>query len=636
MTLSPPHLRRMLAQFGLLVLLLSSLAGVTPARAQSENTYFISAVDSSRFPVVTFHLRALDSTNHDVAGLSASNLPIFEDGKPVPASNVKITEHNDGPLNVAFVVDEGAQSNYAKLVPALRQSIGQLVSGGTFVDNRDRVEVAVRENPGSGDRTSLLMKPTSHGQDLLDFLSGYAFSPSAAPTKGLQGVVDITSQMKQLVPQPGTQNAVIIFIARAIEDPAGNVATSAAQNDGAEAASDYITIYAVQASVGLADQEPLKVLANSGNGQFVKLSPTVSGALDGVYQSLAAERVYFTVSYTSPYSDTGPRLITVGAPGKPTAGLTGQYQVNVTPPLVTLSVQPAELRREPIPGAAGPNPYGPASIRALVHIGWTDGITRALKSVELDVDGVKKDEKTAAQLPLGTTNVDLVADLSDMTTPGTSDLNVNVTVVDMLGNQASAQQRVTVEVVPVSTPVATPEAGSGFTLENPVVVVAMVLVVVALVLALVIILLLVRRRAPDDASHQASMGENAIGTLFVLTGPSQMLHRPIYLTRPRTVLGREPGSTDITFYAGEPSTVSRVHAVLEYNETKGFSITDKGSANGTSLNGQRLSANAPEPVRDGDEVILGDLAKKGIKLRFASGKGERWVGGVDDRTRIGL
>jgi pSer/pThr/pTyr-binding forkhead associated (FHA) protein len=44
-----------------------------------------------------------------------------------------------------------------------------------------------------------------------------------------------------------------------------------------------------------------------------------------------------------------------------------------------------------------------------------------------------------------------------------------------------------------------------------------------------------------------------------------------------------------------------------------FHIVDLGSTNGTSVNGQRIAANAPERIKDGDEITLGRTT-----LRFFS------------------
>jgi pSer/pThr/pTyr-binding forkhead associated (FHA) protein len=130
--------------------------------------------------------------------------------------------------------------------------------------------------------------------------------------------------------------------------------------------------------------------------------------------------------------------------------------------------------------------------------------------------------------------------------------------------------------------------------------------------------------------------DDPLATIFVLQGPPGLINQPIQVTRTRMVLGRDPKSSDVTFYPGEPSSVSRVHAVLEYDQTRGFSITDKASANGTRVNGRRLTVETPQSMRDGDEVVLGDLAKRGVKLRFALGKGARWSGGNEDKTQIGI
>lgn len=50
--------------------------------------------------------------------------------------------------------------------------------------------------------------------------------------------------------------------------------------------------------------------------------------------------------------------------------------------------------------------------------------------------------------------------------------------------------------------------------------------------------------------------------------------------------------------------VSGSHAVITASEGS-FSVTDAGSTNGTSVNGERLSPNEPHALNDGDEVMFG-------------------------------
>jgi hypothetical protein len=53
--------------------------------------------------------------------------------------------------------------------------------------------------------------------------------------------------------------------------------------------------------------------------------------------------------------------------------------------------------------------------------------------------------------------------------------------------------------------------------------------------------------------------------------------------------------------------VSRRHASIVRKDTASLVIVDKGSPNGTYLNGTRLIPNQPRILRDGDELRLGRL-----------------------------
>ncbi len=77
-------------------------------------------------------------------------------------------------------------------------------------------------------------------------------------------------------------------------------------------------------------------------------------------------------------------------------------------------------------------------------------------------------------------------------------------------------------------------------------------------------------------------------------------------------LGRVSGSQpilpdiDLTPFQAYESGVSRLHAILLL-ENERVSITDLGSANGTRINGDRITAHAPYPIQDGDIISLGNF-----------------------------
>ncbi|MBN2387583.1 MAG: protein kinase [Anaerolineales bacterium] len=83
------------------------------------------------------------------------------------------------------------------------------------------------------------------------------------------------------------------------------------------------------------------------------------------------------------------------------------------------------------------------------------------------------------------------------------------------------------------------------------------------------------------------------------------------------VLGRRgqvnPEPVDLDLSSLDSSkVVSRRHARID-SCGGGYTLTDLGSRNGTSLNGLRLDPNAPLPLQDGDEIVLG---KEGVSLTF--------------------
>src|SRR3989304_10460685 len=138
--------------------------------------------------------------------------------------------------------------------------------------------------------------------------------------------------MGKLVPVPGSQTAVILFVTRYIEDPARSVAVVAAQNQASQAKSDFISIYPLSTDLGQFNQEPLQILAEISNGSYSSLQRPTAGALaENVYREINTQRICYTVSYQSILADPGPRVITVNTPEVPTGGGVGHYEVSPQP-----------------------------------------------------------------------------------------------------------------------------------------------------------------------------------------------------------------------------------------------------------------------------------------------------------------
>jgi pSer/pThr/pTyr-binding forkhead associated (FHA) protein len=63
---------------------------------------------------------------------------------------------------------------------------------------------------------------------------------------------------------------------------------------------------------------------------------------------------------------------------------------------------------------------------------------------------------------------------------------------------------------------------------------------------------------------------------------------------------------DLAPYHGYDYGVSRLHASIKINPPYAY-LTDFGSANGTQLNGQKITPNKPYPITHGDIILLGDM-----------------------------
>lgn len=107
------------------------------------------------------------------------------------------------------------------------------------------------------------------------------------------------------------------------------------------------------------------------------------------------------------------------------------------------------------------------------------------------------------------------------------------------------------------------------------------------------------------------------GTARFEQGTSLVLHirdaaSPItVIPADQVSMGRADGGSttpdiDLTPFGALEKGVSRMHAVIFRSEDT-VMLVDKGSANGTHLNGHRLVPHQPRVLRNGDEIRLGKM-----------------------------
>ncbi len=86
--------------------------------------------------------------------------------------------------------------------------------------------------------------------------------------------------------------------------------------------------------------------------------------------------------------------------------------------------------------------------------------------------------------------------------------------------------------------------------------------------------------------------------LVIQTGPDT--GKVFMIDRPLLVIGRQAGCEILL---GDPQ-ISRRHLQIESRNGQDY-VTDLGSANGSSLNGQQLIPNQPQPIKPGDLIRFG-------------------------------
>ena len=128
--------------------------------------------------------------------------------------------------------------------------------------------------------------------------------------------------------------------------------------------------------------------------------------------------------------------------------------------------------------------------------------------------------------------------------------------------------------------------------------------------------------APDAALAQVSMPSPSGKTR---TFPERSILRLVALATQKSVLvvpdhgillgrrhGTEKPDVDLSLWGGVQYGVSRRHAKIVVDEQRLLQLIDLGSANGTFLNGEKLTPFRPKQLNDGDELSLGALIMRGF------------------------
>jgi hypothetical protein len=631
----------------LIILLAFLLAALAPAAGAQEAgpSFYVGSVDSEGFPEVRLRFWALGDGLTSVPGLTDSAVTIYEGDTPV--GEVDLVEHSDGAVQLAYLLDLGQYLNFRAFgFPVVRRAMSHPLDEGQFKEGIDRFQVLARSSDGTFDRTIELLEPSSDIVEILSFVNGLAPTPGDGPTEILRGVEEFLQERAE-APSSEWLPTALLVVTHVVEKPGSQEAGDEAERIGQAARAANVPIYVFQTSQGNENAFPLQVLAHESGGAYLRLDRLADQRADlaRIYEEIAAGRTYYEATYRSPSAASGPRSVSLAPAGSPLgeSGSPGVYDVELQAPAVSLT-SPAtgdSVTFNVGTGAEGAQTFSPEFLTVAATIdAWPDGHPRQIARAEV-VAGDEVVASAAGPFPDGTISIEWKP--TTVEEFGTVTLPLRVRLTDEVG-MATETEPAEVEV--------TFRERRGFPLSclsSPLSFGCIVLFFVPPVLCFGIFLLLgggvllARVRARPVAAGRtyaepphtivaggaAAAAAEALARMSVVIGPPDMVGRDLVIEEYDTRLGREPSQTDITFYPGQATSVSGLHCILRLSIGK-FYLIDNHSTNGTRVNGQRLVADQPHELRDGDEIDLGDLSLQGVRLRFAQGAGARGKAGLGE------
>jgi hypothetical protein len=638
----------------LLLCLITVLAGTIGVRAATvETIVIIDEIDASGFPDIVVRLRILDDDNNVARALASGDVAVYENGQVV--KQIEIGPAERGPISVIYVLDSGQSANFrALMAEKVRSSMLQL-GDGYFRDGIDTVAILQRREIGGRDETIVALEPTQSLATFTNAINALDLSPTGR-TEGLSAVGDALSLLSQRM-EAGHEGAAIIFISRVIEWPQQSVAVRRAQDIAAAAREQLVPVYSLHTDSNFGD--PLEALSTRSGGEYLQLSVDrdVGGGLKQIYDSIAAQGVTYVLSYRSKLGESGSRSVAIGPAGTTaeSASATGSYDVSLKPAAIQFLAPDENALFTRTASRVGEDLWDydldaiPVSAELVT---WPDGYSRAIERVEFLAQDVVRH---AVDLPPGNL-FSFNLDISDVEIPQAIVLHARL--IDELGLSAETEsltinigidkpEEVTVVVLPTQTPPPPPTpvvinqdpcAGGDASpecLQNRTLSYAPWGIVVVLLIALLVYrrrLLAVAgaaggalRERAADVRHtvlggSGRRGGSVLAVLRVEIARPDLQGKEIKIYTKRTTIGRNPKLSDVQLYdEDEVSSVSGQHCTIQFDRGR-FVITDDNSANGTEVNGRKLSPNSPHMLNHGDEIVLGDLFRRGAKLRFAMAK----------------
>ncbi|MEM8856871.1 MAG: FHA domain-containing protein [Chloroflexota bacterium] len=624
-----------------------------PTSSSSQDLTEITLISlESGFPEIRANVRITDGLGRVPDVIEPGEIEVYENG--VRIESFELISAQTGPQIVGILVDSGVNTSYERDYgdTTIRLALGELVTDGYIESGQDRVLLAERVSNDGEEQTLTLISADSQNIELPLALRNISFLPGNERTEGFIGIEDVLTQLDAAAADElGTSTALIFFVHN-INWPPQTQQIRLARSVSDQAREQGTRIYVVHANPLQGFPDPLQLMAENTGGLYINLAADdiVSDRLAEIYEDLEPQSRTYTLRFNSRVIEPGEREIAIVPAGVPVSEANAIGSIRINPPPANILVETSRsVVRSIDRSAAGDDElvYSPDTIPVLARVeSWPYPLTTDnIEAVELLVNG----EVVSELEDPDPDNLIFQLDISDKDTPET--LLVQVQIEDKAGltfKSLSSQVEIEVErLQPTSTPAPTATTAPTVTpIPTPFVVIEApepdptANILPWIITGLMFLSLIgfgiffvrrlnsleagVARRAYESGGllnltrtiiTGPVRGDKPIARLVVLQGPQDLIDQSVDIMAHNVNIGRDPRLCDILLYdSDEHSSISGLHCVIQFDKGE-FKITD-GSSNGTQLNDKDLQNDVPTPLHDQDEIILGDLFRRGAKLRF--------------------
>ena len=601
------------------------------------------------FPEIRANVRIVDGDGRVPETVNPADIEVYENGRRV--ENFEIIPAQTTPQLIAIHIDTGINTTYVRDYGgnSFRIALSKLVNDGYFETGVDRLILTQRVND-TGDQTLTLISANSQNVELPLALRNISFAPGANPTEGFLGLEDVLGQIESALSETPETPSALIFVAHHINWPPQTQQIRLARAISDKAKELGTRIYVIHANPLKDFPDPLELMAESTGGIYLHLpaDAVLSERFPEIFEDLEPQSQSFSVRFNSTDIEPGDREIAIVPAGVPVSQSNAIGEIAINPDPVSILVEVNRTINRTIDSSEGSIRYVPDTSPVLARIeSWPFPLGEdGLVSAELIINGsvVTTIENPDPQ------NIVFDFDISEI--ESNEAFLIQVQLTDQTGlSFKSLSSQVAVEVEPI-IPTATPTPIPTIT-QTPTPVPTPFIVIEApeaepappnylpwILSGLMLAALIgfgtyfvrklnsleagVARRAYESGGllnltrtiiTGPIRGNSPIARLVVLQGPADLIDQSVDIFTHNINIGRDPRQCDILLYDGdEHSSVSSLHCVIQYDQGQ-FKITD-GSSNGTKLNDELLQTDVPTELNDQDEIILGDLFRRGAKVRF--------------------